>query len=49
MGLTVFQQTVGDVASFEYILIEVLLHCSVDSPAHYLHSTLCPELNIVPD
>lgn len=48
LRITVFQQTVSDVADLEQVLVVVLLHSGVDSPAHHLHTALCPVLNIVP-
>lgn len=49
MRVTVLQQTVGDVADLQQVLVEVFLHGGVNSPAHHLHAPLCPELNVVPD
>lgn len=49
MRITVLQQTVSHVADLQQVLVVFLLHSSVNSPAHHLHSSLCPILNIVPD
>lgn len=49
MRITVLQQTVSHVADLQQVLVVLLLHSSVNSPAHHLHSSLCPILNIVPD
>lgn len=49
MRVTVLQQTVGDVADLQQVLVEVFLHDGVNSPAHHLHAPLRPELNVVPD
>lgn len=49
MRVAVLQQTVGDVADLQQVLVEVFLHGGVNSPAHHLHAPLRPELNVVPD
>lgn len=48
LRVTVLQQTVSDVTNLQQVLVEVFLHSSVNSPAHHLHTPLCPVLNIVP-
>lgn len=48
MRITVFQQTVGDVADFQQVLVVVFLHSGVDRPTHNLHTALRPVLNVVP-
>lgn len=49
MRVTVLQQTVSHVADPQQVSVVLLLHSGVNGPAHHLHPSLCPVLNVVPD
>lgn len=47
--VAVLQQTVGAVAALQQGVVVILLHGGVYGPAHHLHASLCPVLDIVPE